>query len=81
MFNGEKYVEFYNTERIHGGIGYKTLRERYLKYISSKKRHCLKLGNRRTMSLYAGIGVEGGVNPPGGITCQIPSEALSVMAE
>ena len=31
-----KYVNFYNTERIHGGIGYKTPRERYLEYVSSQ---------------------------------------------
>jgi putative transposase len=35
--------------------------------------------------LYAGIGVEGGVNPPRGIrtglTCQTPSEAPSVRVE
>jgi len=31
-----EYVEFYNTERIHGGIGYKTPRERYLEYVSSQ---------------------------------------------
>jgi len=31
-----EYVNFYNTERIHGGIGYKTPRERYLEYVSSR---------------------------------------------
>ena len=35
--------------------------------------------------LYAGIGVEGGVNPPrgirAGISCQTPSEAPSLRAE
>jgi len=30
-----EYVEFYNTERIHAGIGYKTPREVYLNYIRS----------------------------------------------
>lgn len=32
-----EYVEFYNTKRIHGGIGYKTPRERYLEYVGSKQ--------------------------------------------
>jgi len=39
-----EYVEFYNTERIHGGIGYKTPRERYLEYISSKQEVLSKVG-------------------------------------
>jgi putative transposase len=30
----EEYVRFYNNERIHGGIGYKTPRERYLEFVS-----------------------------------------------
>ena len=30
-----EYVEFYNNERIHGGIGYKTPREKYLEYLGS----------------------------------------------
>jgi len=44
-----------------------------------------KFGEDISESLYAGIGVEGGVNPPGGIrvgiTYQTPSEAPSVRAE
>ena len=32
-----EYVDFYNTKRIHGGIGYKTPRERYLEYVGSKQ--------------------------------------------
>jgi len=32
-----EYVEFYNNERIHGGIGYKTPRERYLEYHGSRQ--------------------------------------------
>ena len=39
-----EYVEFYNEERIHGGIGYKTPRERYLEYISSKQEVLSKVG-------------------------------------
>ena len=39
-----EYVEFYNEERIHGGIGYKTPRERYLEYISSKQDVLSKVG-------------------------------------
>jgi len=31
-----EYVNFYNTEGIHGGIGYKAPRERYLEYVSSR---------------------------------------------
>ena len=30
-----EYVEFYNNERIHGSIGYKTPREKYLEYLGS----------------------------------------------
>jgi putative transposase len=33
-----EYVEFYNNDRIHGGIGYKTPRERYLEFVT---RGCL----------------------------------------
>jgi transposase InsO family protein len=29
-----EYVEFYNNDRIHGGIGYKTPRERYLEFVT-----------------------------------------------
>jgi len=31
----DEYVEFYNSERIHGGIGYRTPREKYLEHIGS----------------------------------------------
>jgi putative transposase len=32
-----EYIEFYNNERVHGGIGYKTPRERYLEFVSSQE--------------------------------------------
>ena len=31
-----EYIVLYNTKRIHGGIGYKTPREKYLEYVSSQ---------------------------------------------
>ena len=30
----EEYVGFYNNDRIHGGIGYKTPKERYLEFVT-----------------------------------------------
>ena len=39
-----EYVEFYNTERIHGGIGYKTPREKYLEYFHSRQEVLANVG-------------------------------------
>jgi len=36
-----EYIEFYNTERIHGGIGYKTPQEKYWDYIHSQQQEVL----------------------------------------
>jgi putative transposase len=30
----EEYVRFYNNDKIHGGIGYETPRERYLEFVT-----------------------------------------------
>lgn len=32
-----EHVEFYNTEGMHGGIGYKILMDKYLEYIGSER--------------------------------------------
>ena len=36
-----EYAIFYNTERLHGGIGYKTPKEKYKEYIASQQREVL----------------------------------------
>ena len=39
-----EYVEFYNSERIHGGIGYMTPREKYLEHINSHRETLANVG-------------------------------------
>ena len=39
-----EYVEFYNSERIHGGIGYMTPREKYLEHINSRQERLANVG-------------------------------------
>ncbi|MEO2068139.1 MAG: IS3 family transposase, partial [Desulfurobacteriaceae bacterium] len=39
-----EYVEFYNNERIHGGIGYKAPREKYLEYLGSRQEILANVG-------------------------------------
>ena len=39
-----EYVEFYNSERIHGGIGYMTPREKYLEHTNSPRETLANVG-------------------------------------
>ena len=39
-----EHVEFYNSERIHGGIGHTTPREKYLEHTNSHRETLANVG-------------------------------------